>query len=141
MAFYWKSFQKIARLFQEFPILLFSPEIRPVSGSKGDFRDFGMWPNRAYLGTFWSGPRPKVKVEGWPEGRKIDFAPVLPKRTNRPDLAGESGRTLKNANGREFAANGRLRFSAENPGPGPTKIGRSKWGAPVDPENGVRGSV
>ena len=132
------------RLFQNSRFLLFSQKNSiktPALGSKGGFRDFGMGPNRAYLGTFWSGPRPKLKVEGWPEGPKIDFASALPKRTKRPDLAGESGRTLFNANGREFAANGHLRFSAQNPGSGPTKIGRSKWGVPVEPENGVCGSV
>ena len=100
-----------------------------------------MWPNRAYLGTFGSAPGQKLKVEGWPEGPKIDFASALPKRTKRPDLAGECGRALKNANEREFAANEHLRFSAQNRGPGPTKIGRSKWGVPVEPQNGVCGSV
>ena len=115
--------------------------ISPLLGPKCDFRDFAKWPNRAHLGTFGSGPTPKVEVEGRPEGRKIDFAPGLPKRSKRPDLAGESTRARKTANGREFAANGHLRFPAQNRVPGPTKSGRPKWGVPADPEKGLCGSV
>ena len=115
--------------------------ISPFLGPKCDFRDFGMWPNRAYLGTFGSGPVPKLKVEGRPRGRKIDFAPALPKRTKWLDLAGESTRGRKNANGREFAANWHLRFLADFAGYWHTKIGRPKWGVPVGPENGFQSPV
>ena len=132
---FWGNFR------QKFDLNTSQRPISPFLGSKGDFRDFGRWPNRAYLGTFGPGLGQRLQVKGWPGGRKIDFAPVLQKRTKRPDLARESTSAPKNANARESAANGHLRFPAKNPGPGPTKIGRSKWGVPVDPENGVCGSV
>ena len=74
-------------------------------------------------------------------GQFPDISAGAPNRTKRADSVRESPRAHKNANGREFAANGPLRFPAQNRGSGPTKIGRSKWGAPVDPKNGLRGSV
>ena len=63
-----RIFKNFCRFFQKFDFL----------GSKGDFRDFGMWPNRAYLGTFWSGPRPKVaggRVAGGSKNRFCFRAP------------------------------------------------------------------
>ena len=116
----------------------FSPRSRPFRGQKATC----VFSGSGQIGGFRARPR-RMVVVGWVglKGRFSGNSAGAPNRTKRPDSGGERASARKSANGRGSAAPRHFRVRADFRGCGHTEIGGRKRGAPVDPKNGLCGSV